>query len=1065
MLCRKIFISSFIFLIGLICLVDLKAQVPIINSISKQYGTVFEEIVISGNNFPVNTSDVIVIFGSTAANVLTTAPNTIEVEVPAGTTTDNVVVINTANGLSGSSKSQFYLSYSGDDFDPTQLNAEVTYGSAVELYDLCLCDFNDDGKSDVAVTKINTETDILVFENNSVVETINLTERNRNTNPELDLSSPTSNITCGDLNGDGLPDLVVSKTGNPRDVIYVLENTSSAGNIQFASAISLFLSVEEIAKILEIKDLDIDGKPEIIVSNTFSGNVKIFQNTSSGGTLQFNPSPLSVNFAGAVTTNGLVVEDLNGDQLPDLATCPFFESNIYVRLNNSTLGNFIFGSVQVINIPGNLNVMASGDFDTDGLIDLAVSKTVQNEVIVLENQTPTGNSVVSFNQQTLNTEGNPWGLNATDIDGDGLLDLLVAIRDINTINIFENTGGGNTIDFSRHSISTLLMSSRNIVGGDIDGDAKPDIVFTSFDSTPQYFMSVIRNGNCFKPVIDPPGPLSLCSGGTIDLSASKGVGITYTWDKDNVVFKTGSEDTIIVTQPGVFKTIATSQSGLCTSISNAVIVNAGSGSVPTNPVIYNDGPFCLGENILLSTDAVAGGTYLWTGPNGYTSTSQSVVIPDATAARAGQYSLQVTVGDCSSETSTTIVDLISLPSFSISLTGSSTVCIGDSALMTVNAVAGYTYQWYREGSEITGETGSSIYAKSSGTYIAEVTQTSSGCVTFSTNTITLTFIEAPVASFEYNDPECAGSDIQFINTSTFEQGESVTYTWDFGDGSSTVNTENPVYAYPGSGSFTIDFTVGYTSGACGNTVSVPVEVNPQPDFTIIQTPDETLCEGEPVELSTSVVYDGYLWNTGATTQAITVRSPFEYYVTVTDANSCSATEFLTLDMLPRPVVVATATPPEVEEDAEVQLDASGAISYRWAPVANLDDPNIPNPTATVTETTLFVVQGLNADGCTDTTSVLVTVIETNTINVTPRNLFSPNGDGIDDFWVIEDIERYPGAEVTIYNAQGSIVYESNNYTNEWNAVYNGKELPETAYFFVIRYNGKDPKTGSVTIIR
>ena len=83
----------------------------------------------------------------------------------------------------------------------------------------------------------------------------------------------------------------------------------------------------------------------------------------------------------------------------------------------------------------------------------------------------------------------------------------------------------------------------------------------------------------------------------------------------------------------------------------------------------------------------------------------------------------------------------------------------------------------------------------------------------------------------------------------------------------------------------------------------------------------------------------------------------------------------------------------------------------------------------------------------------------------PRNVFSPNGDGIDDYWIIEDIEKYPGSFIVIYNGNGSIVYEKENYSNEWDAVYNGKNLPETAYFFVIRYENKDPRTGSVTVIR
>lgn len=1062
---KKLIISFYIFSLCLACFVSLKAQVPIINTISKQHGTVYEKIIITGNNFPSNTADVIVFFGSTTGNILYTSPNSIEVEVPAGTTTDNIVVINTSNGLSGSSQSQFHLSFSGDDFDPALLNPEISYAATAELYDLCLCDFNNDGKSEIATTKKENETDILVFENNSVVETINLNERNKTTNPELDLSSPTSNITCGDLNGDGLPDLVVSKTGNPRNVVYVLENISSAGNIEFSPAISLFLSAEEIAKRLEIKDIDLDGKPEIIVSNTLNEIVKIYRNSSTDGNIQFIPTPINVSFTGAITTNGLVVEDLNGDMLPDLVIVPFFESNVFIRLNNSSPGNYTFGAVQSIDVLGNLNIITSGDFNSDGLIDLAVTKSVQNEVTVLENQTTIGNVNVSFNPYNLSTEGEPWGINATDIDGDSKLDLLVAIRDINTINIFENIGIGSTISFYRHSIATTLNSSWNIVGGDIDGDAKPDIVFTSFDSSPQYSLSIIRNANCYKPIVEPLGPINLCTGATIDLRAKKGIGITYTWDKDNVVFKTGPEDTIIVTQPGVYKTIATSQSGTCVAISNAIIVNPSSGSVPANPVIYNNGPFCQGGSIVLSTDTVAGGTYYWEGPNGFTSTDQTITIPDATTVMAGQYNVQVTVGDCSSGISSTIVNIIVLPSFTVTLTGLNPLCIGDSARLSVNTAAGYTYQWYLDGIELTGETGSSVYAKVSGSYFAEVTQTSSGCITFSANTIAMNFIEHPVASFEYNDPACTGRTIQFINTSTYEQGESVNFTWDFGDGSFPVNNENPEYAYPNSGSYDIELTVAYTSGICGNTTTEPIVINPPPVFTIQQTPNETLCEGEPVELSTSVALTSYLWNTGATTQAIIVDSPFEYYVTATDANNCSSTEFLTLVMWLRPDVAASATPTEVEEDSEVQLNASGALSYQWAPAIYLNDPNIPDPIATVSETTLFTVEGLSAEGCADTASVLITVYETSTINVTPRNLFSPNGDGIDDFWVIESIENYPGAEVTIYNANGSIVYEKKNYNNEWNAVYEGKDLPETAYFFVIRYENKDPKTGSVTIIR
>jgi len=1052
-----------IFLLLLVIVSGLYAQVPVINNLNVNYGTVNQQVTISGNNFPSNIADLEVFFGSVVGNVISTSTNSIEVEVPAGTTTDNILIVNTSNHLSGSSNNQFFLSYSGNNFNPARMNAEVSYPSSVELLDLCLCDFDGDGKSDVAATKVNTDTDILIFENNSVVETINLSELNGGTNPELDLASPTSNITCGDIDGDGLPDLVISKTGNPRNVVYVLENTSSAGNISFEPALSLFLAVDEIAKKLEIKDLDFDGKPEIIVSNTFNENLKVFRNTSTGGNIQFNATPITVAMTGAGTTNGLVVEDLNGDLLPDLITCPFFGSNIYVRLNNSTPANFSFGNVQSIDIPGNLNLITPGDFNNDNKIDLAVTKTIQNEITVLENRTTTNSNTINFNQFNFATEGNPWGIHATDMDGDGYNDILVALRDFNSINLFENTGGAS-INFSRHSLATTLYS-RNIVGGDIDGDAKPDIAFTSFNGAPQYTLSILRNGNCYKPIVEPLGPLTLCAGSTIELAAKKGIGITYTWDVDNNVIKSGPEDTLIVTQPGVYKVVAESQSGTCTEISNAVIVNPGAGSVPDNPIIYNNGPFCYGGVITLSTDAVVDATYLWQGPDNFTSTDQNISIPDASPLKAGVYSLQVTVGDCSSNVSTTTVDLITLPNFSVTANGNPKICEGDSVELRVNQINGYSYQWYAEGQLLPGDTNAVVQAKRNGQYNVEVTQNSTTCSVFSVNSVGVNVIQVPVADFNTTDPPCLNNDMQFINTSTFEPGESVGYAWDFGDGSFIVNNENPTHTYTAEGDYTITFVVAYTEGTCRDTLQSPISIRPGPVFTIEKSTEDLICEESPLGLSCSGAFNSYLWNTGETTRAITVTRPGEYTLAVTDFNRCVAQQFITVEMLPKPEITASANPDEIFEDAESQLLATGGVTYSWMPAEPLDDPFIADPVATPTETTEFSVIGFNTEGCSDTAFVVVRVIENIAINVEPMNVFTPNGDGIDDLWIIDYIENYPGAEITIYNGMGSVVYESNNYANDWDAVYQGKDLPETAYFYVIRYEGKNPKTGSVTVIR
>ncbi|MBK8599133.1 MAG: immunoglobulin domain-containing protein [Holophagales bacterium] len=77
--------------------------------------------------------------------------------------------------------------------------------------------------------------------------------------------------------------------------------------------------------------------------------------------------------------------------------------------------------------------------------------------------------------------------------------------------------------------------------------------------------------------------------------------------------------------------------------------------VPATPTPSSNSPVCIGSTINLSTPAVAGATYAWTGPNGFSSADQNPTIPSATVAMAGTYSVTATVGGCASPASTTSV--------------------------------------------------------------------------------------------------------------------------------------------------------------------------------------------------------------------------------------------------------------------------------------------------------------------------------------------------------------------------------------------------------------------------
>ena len=82
-----------------------------------------------------------------------------------------------------------------------------------------------------------------------------------------------------------------------------------------------------------------------------------------------------------------------------------------------------------------------------------------------------------------------------------------------------------------------------------------------------------------------------------------------------------------------------------------------------------------------------------------------------------------------------------------------------------------------------------------------------------------------------------------------------------------------------------------------------------------------------------------------------------------------------------------------------------------------------------------------------------------------RSLFTPNNDGMNDYWYIPDIEQYGTISVQIYNRFGKLLYKSSAYKNDWDGTYNGTPLPEAAYYYIIKSSEKGLIKGVVNIVR
>ena len=150
---------------------------------------------------------------------------------------------------------------------------------------------------------------------------------------------------------------------------------------------------------------------------------------------------------------------------------------------------------------------------------------------------------------------------------------------------------------------------------------------------------------------------------------------------------------------------------------------------------------------------------------------------------------------------------------------------------------------------------------------------------------------------------------------------------------------------------------------------------------------------------------------------------------------------------------------------EVQLMGitSGDV-VGWYPPTGLSNTTLSAPFASPEQTTTYFFTATDGQ-CESSDDVTVHIID----GILPFNLLTPNGDGINDVWEIEEIERFPDCQVYIYNRWGQAVFESRGYTdgNRWDGTKNGKKLNADVYFYVIELNDDDNNVskGTLTLIR
>jgi hypothetical protein len=280
-----------------------------------------------------------------------------------------------------------------------------------------------------------------------------------------------NSITLADFNGDGQTDIALTGGGDHTGDLHV---SVLFGNGDGTFTLSQTMSVQAYPNYITAADLNGDGKPDLVLMTTRS--LTAFLNNGNG---TFGAAK-ALDFGRNVSLNGMGVGDFNRDGIPDVALSNSYSNGeVAIFLGNGD-GSFT-ETVKYTGVDGGNGPIAVGDFRGIGVLDLAVAPYITNLVEIY-----LGNGDGTFQPPVFYSSDSGFSITTADMNGDGKLDLvldnLVSIPGPSGVVVLLGNGDGT---FQPQELFPTGVLPDYVAVGDMNGDGMPDV------------MNMVRGGDMF----------------------------------------------------------------------------------------------------------------------------------------------------------------------------------------------------------------------------------------------------------------------------------------------------------------------------------------------------------------------------------------------------------------------------------------------------------------------------------------------------------------------------------------------------------------------------------------